>query len=166
MRPPRVVLVGGTVIRTTVPATLMTVKPRMMYKVCLYFVTRNLNVSRFFIMGYGDDLRKQEVEADRTNREWNTQELTGQDIKSKRLIDEEIIESPQTTDDECIENGQKEQQPSERIGERLNSLFLVEVLFSRSLIIGSDSFHEFDLFFMGRPASFHWGIWKEEPSDD
>lgn len=67
MRPPRVVLVGGTVMRTMVPATLITVKPMMMYKVCLYFVTRNLKVSRFFFMGYRDDLRKQEVEADRTD---------------------------------------------------------------------------------------------------
>jgi len=67
MRPPRVIFVGGTVIKTMVPATLMTVKPMIMYKVCLYLVTRNLSVSQVYIMGYRDDLRKQEVEADRTD---------------------------------------------------------------------------------------------------
>lgn len=59
--------------------------------------------------------RKGEVEADCSRGQWNTEQLTRQDVEPEGSIDEQIVECSQPTDDQGIEDGKEEQQPRKRV---------------------------------------------------
>lgn len=87
------------------------------------------------------DLRHDKVERNPDERKGYLDELTGEDVKAERPIDQQGVEFSETSDHQCLKKSQRKQAVGVRVCERLPRLFFLPCLLLDALVIPSHSLH-------------------------
>lgn len=86
-------------------------------------------------------------------------------VKAESLVDEERVESIETTDNKSLEQDHEAQGPNQRVLDGFPSLVALPLLLLDTLVVLSHTLQELGLVLLAGPTSLHGGVGEPDEND-